>query len=115
MSKIVDRAGVWLINTAQFPLHDSQSNTRFEPGEPTKAALTQFVKDQPTIVRCADPSADLTTKEQEKLQSQVETDEKERLAREAAAEQAMKLAAVQTNTDAALTAAVAPAAPAEGS
>lgn len=85
--KIADNSGVWLTNTAQFALHDSESNTRFEPQEPTKATLTQFVKDQPTIIRCADPTTDISDKQQAKLDEQIAQDEADRQAREKQAEQ----------------------------
>lgn len=89
---VINKSGVWLVNRAQFALHDPESSTRFEPGEPTKATLTDWVKAQPTIQRCADPSADLSEKDQAKLQAQIDADEAERLAREAAAEAAMAAA-----------------------
>lgn len=80
---------VWLINKAQFPFVDPESGTRFEPATPIKAELTEFVKAQPTIIRCANPDDDLSPKELEKLQAQIEADEAERVARERAAEAAM--------------------------
>lgn len=97
---------VWLINNAQFPFVDPETGTRFEPATPIKAELTDFVKMQPTIIRCANPDDDLSPKEQEKLDAQIAADEAERVAREAAAEAATAAANGQA-------AAEQPAAPAE--
>lgn len=86
---IADKTGIWLVNRGQFAMIDHETNTRFEPGEPVKAAYTDFLKSQPTIERCADPSNDLSEKEQARLQEQIAADEAARQAREAAAEQTM--------------------------
>lgn len=83
---------IWLINTSQFPMLDYETGTRFEPGTPIKAELTDFVKIQPTIIRCADPNNDLSEKEHAKLQAQIDADEAERVAREQAAADAMAAA-----------------------
>lgn len=75
---IADKNGIWLVNEGQFAMVDPVSNTRFEPGEPVKATHTQWVKDQSTIKRCGDPTSDLSEKEQARLGSQNEADEKAR-------------------------------------
>ena len=60
--KIVDKNGVWLVNTSQYTMIDGTNGTRFESGEPTKAENTDWVKAQPVLVPFtpeagADPTA----------------------------------------------------------
>jgi hypothetical protein len=81
---------VWLKNTTEFPMVDPYSGARFEPGEATKAELTKWVHEQPTIIRCPDPNDEPTEKDLAKINAQNEADEADRLARAAAAEQRMR-------------------------
>lgn len=89
---IVDKNGVWLQNEGQFALVDPISNARFEPGEPIKATHTKWVKDQPTIKRCGDPTSDLTAREQAKIDEQNAADEQARIDAQVAAEAAQAAA-----------------------
>lgn len=102
---IADKNGTWLQNEAQFAMTDPISGTRFEPGEPIKATHTKWVKDQPTIKRCGDPTSDLTAREQAKLDEQNVADEQARIDAQIAAEAAQSAARGEAPT-------AAPAAPA---
>ncbi len=55
--KIADASGKWYQSAAHFNLVDPESGTCFEPGEPTRATATAWVKGQPAIVEVADPMA----------------------------------------------------------
>ncbi len=52
---IADPYGVWFKNTAQYQMHDPESNTLFIPDTLTKATPTAWIKSQPTIVAQPDP------------------------------------------------------------
>lgn len=92
--KIADNSGTWYVNRAQFPMFDSDSKTRFEPGEPTKATVTAWLKAQPTMEICADPSIEVTDKVQAKIDQANAAADAEREAATALAE-AARLAAIQ--------------------
>lgn len=47
--KIVDKEGKWFVNSSQYPMVDGENGTRFEPGEPTKATETGWVKAQAVL------------------------------------------------------------------
>jgi hypothetical protein len=89
---IADKNGTWLQNEGQYAMVDPISGTRFEPGEPIKATHTQWVKDQPTIKRCGDPTSDLSEKDAIRLAAQNEADERARQEALAAAEAAQAAA-----------------------
>lgn len=55
--KIVDKNGEWFINTGIHRFNDPESNTLFEPGVPTKATATVWLKKQPVIKATDDPLA----------------------------------------------------------
>lgn len=92
---IADKNGIWLTNDGDYPLFDGTTNIMFQPGEPVKATHTAWVKAQPSIKRCADPTADLSDKEQIKLDSLNATDEAAREAAQIAADKVRADALVQ--------------------
>jgi hypothetical protein len=64
--KIADPQGEWFMNTALFRMHDPESDTYFEPGIPTKATKTKWLRGgegndllpgQVMIISIKDPSA----------------------------------------------------------
>ena len=60
--RIVHPDGEWLVNRAQFAFTDPTTNTTFQPGEVTKATLTDWIKSQPTFAKVPDPLAKPTEK-----------------------------------------------------
>lgn len=68
--KIMDNNGVWLINTSQYRMFDHEQNFAFEPGEPTKALVSAFVKQQVVIKYAIDP----TLAEDEQADAQAKAD-----------------------------------------
>jgi hypothetical protein len=56
--RIVDPKGVWYVNNGVFRMHDPESKTVFEPAELTKATATTWIKSQPTMAECPDPTAE---------------------------------------------------------
>lgn len=101
--RIVDPAGKWFVNSAQFAFNDPESNTRFEPHEPTKATPTTWIEGQPTINEVEDPveaaekaAAETKLAEEAQAAAKVEADAKaaaEAVAAEKAAAEAEKKAA----------------------
>jgi hypothetical protein len=87
--KIQDPKGVWLINQGSFRFSDGENGTIFEPGEPTKALRTQWVKDQTVIVRCVDPTQENGEEAQAELDKLNAQDAQERYDRLTAAEAVM--------------------------
>jgi hypothetical protein len=55
--RIVHTDGEWLVNTGKYSFTDPTTNTTFQPGEVTRAKLTDWIKSQPTFQRVADPLA----------------------------------------------------------
>ncbi len=53
---IADRAGTWLVNTGAFRMPDPSTGIIYEPGTPTKGTHSDWVKGQPTIEECGDPT-----------------------------------------------------------
>lgn len=47
--KIHDNSGEWLVNTCQYTFVDPTTGCRFEPGVPTKALRSDWVKGQGVI------------------------------------------------------------------
>jgi hypothetical protein len=83
---------VWLRNEGSFPLPDPISGTRFEPGKATRAELTSWVLNQPSIKRCANPDDDPNEKDLQKIADQNAADELARQERERTAEHAQRIA-----------------------
>ena len=54
---ILHPEGVWLKNTAMFPLHDPETAVTFPPQTLVKAKRSVWSKGQPTIVEADDPLA----------------------------------------------------------
>ena len=54
---IVDKDGEWFQNFGSYPLADGESGTVFHPGIPTKASVTKWLAQQPTIRSIPDPTA----------------------------------------------------------
>lgn len=48
-SVVFDSSGSWFLHTGVYPLVDGESGARFDPGVPTKATPTDWVKAQPSI------------------------------------------------------------------
>lgn len=86
MSNVADKNGTWLKNEGEYALFDGTSNTRFEPQEPIKATVTDWVKAQPTIKVCADPSVDVNGRMQAQIDAANAAAEAEREAARVAAE-----------------------------
>jgi len=58
--KIADSSGKWYVNKGVYPFVDSESGTRFEPGEKTKATPTSWMAVQieaKVFEEVADPMA----------------------------------------------------------
>jgi hypothetical protein len=55
--KIANPQGTWYTNTAMHAFNDPDSMTVFEPGIPTKATPTEWLKGQPVIKEIPDPLA----------------------------------------------------------
>jgi hypothetical protein len=55
--KVYDPSGSWLINNGSFPFQDPETGSRFEPGVPTQALKSEWVKSQPVIGDWANPAA----------------------------------------------------------
>lgn len=53
--RIYDEKGQWFVNTGRFTLVDGDSKIPFDPGMPTKATETEWLKSQPTIVAAKNP------------------------------------------------------------
>lgn len=47
--------GVWLVNKASFPFVDPETGARFEPGVPTQALKSAWVKSQKVIEDFVEP------------------------------------------------------------
>lgn len=91
--KIVDTQGVWLQNMGEYRLTDvtASPHVHFEPGEPTKALHSDYLKDQPTIKIVADPNGGQDEAAQAKiLEAQNAEIDAARADKEAAAEAAMQ-------------------------
>lgn len=54
---IVDKDGEWFQNFGSYPLADGESGTVFQSGVPTKASVTKWLAQQPTIRSIPDPTA----------------------------------------------------------
>lgn len=70
--RIIHNDGTWLVNTAQFRLHDPELNEFFEPGETVKIRHSGWAQAQPVIKLAVDPSAPADEEAAAKLAASVE-------------------------------------------
>lgn len=61
LRNIHDTSGVWLVNKASFPFVDPETGARFEPGVPTQAVKSSWVKSQKVIEDFEEPKKEPET------------------------------------------------------
>lgn len=64
---IANPKGKWYVNTGNYRFVDPESGTAFDPGEPTKATETEWLKLQADVIKPTDdPMAEEPEKASEK-------------------------------------------------